>query len=218
VVLAFKPATLFILLILNSRKKDIMAENKRISAYPIEKLLLERHTSRALSGEEVSHEELMCLFEAARWAPSSFNIQPWRFVYATQADAQWAAFMDLLVPQNRVWAERAWALIILISNKNMPWDGTFSITHSYDTGAAGQNMMLQGYAMGLNVHPLSGFSYAAAAALLELTDEYAVEVMFAVGRHGSVELLPEKLQGREVITDRLPLEELVFHERFAPKK
>jgi nitroreductase len=162
----------------------------------------------------VTEQELMTVFEAAKWAPSAFNSQPWRFVYATQEDLRWHDFLHLLVLFNQEWAKSAWALVIVVSHKNFAKTGEFAITHSYDTGAACQNMTLQGFSMGLGVYPLSGFDYGRARDLLELPDDYAVEVMFAVGRPGPVSVLPEKLQAREVLTSREPLSKIVFREHF----
>lgn len=187
---------------------------QRKAAYPILPILLNRHSSRALSGELVSDEELNTLFEAARWAASSFNEQPWRYVYAMKGDVEWQKFFDLLLPANQVWAKAASVLIIVLSDKNFSFNGTFSPTHSYDTGAAGQNMALQGFAMGLIVHAIGGFDFARARDLLTVPDQYAVEAMIAVGRPGSVSELPEKLQQREVLTDRKPLAEIAFRQYF----
>ncbi|MBM3887117.1 nitroreductase, partial [Candidatus Dependentiae bacterium] len=107
-----------------------MTKSLRKSEYPILPLLLNRHSSRALSGEKVSHEELMAIFEAAKWAPSSFNNQPWRFIYSTREDARWTDFFNLLMPINQEWAERAWALVVVVSHKKFTKTGQFSPTHS----------------------------------------------------------------------------------------
>jgi nitroreductase len=195
-------------------KERSMSESKRKADYPILPLLLNRASSRALSGESVSELELNILFEAARWGASSFNEQPWRYIYAQQGDEQWQKFFDLLVPANQVWAKAAWVLMVVVSDKNFSFNGEFSPTHSYDTGAAGQNMALQGFSMGLIVHAIGGFDYARARDLLELPNQYAVEAMIAVGRPGSVSALPEKLQAREVLTTRKPVSDIVFRQYF----
>lgn len=191
-----------------------MSKPGRTSEYPILPLLLERHSSRAMSGEIVTEHELMTLFEAAKWAPSSFNSQPWRFIYATQEDGRWHEFLSLLVIFNQEWAKSAWALVLVVSHKNFAKTGEFAVTHSYDTGSACQNMVLQGFSMGLRVHPLSGFDYARARDLIELPEDYAVEVMFAVGKPGPISVLSEKLQAAEGLTQREPLSKLVFREHF----
>jgi nitroreductase len=93
----------------------------RKADFPIEPLLLDRWSPRAMSGEEIAHEELMRLFEAARWAPSSFNAQQWRALYARRGTDHWPVFFDLLVEANKSWAKNAAALVVFISRR-------FSIT------------------------------------------------------------------------------------------
>ena len=104
----------------------------------IEKFLLDRWSPRAMSGEEISQEELMRLFEAARWAPSSFNTQQWRALYARRGTEHWQTFFDLLVDANKAWAKNAAVLVVFISRKNFDHNNEPSVTHSYDCGAAGR--------------------------------------------------------------------------------
>src|SRR5215468_9437686 len=122
----------------------------RKADYAIEPLLLDRWSPRAMSGEEISHEELMRLFEAARWAPSSFNAQPWHALYARRNTEHWQTFFDLLVDANKTWAKNAAALVVFISRQI--FDDEPSVTHSYDCGAAWENFALQGFRQGLVVH------------------------------------------------------------------
>src|SRR5499433_4297082 len=100
----------------------------------IEPFLLDRWSPRAMSGEEISNEELMRLFEAARWAPSSFNAQPWRALYALRGTEHWQTFFDLLVDANKVWAKDAAVLVVFISRKFFEHHNEPSVTHSYDAG------------------------------------------------------------------------------------
>jgi len=113
----------------------IKGSDFRKSEYPIQELLLDRWSPRALSGEALSEAELMPLFEAARWAPSSGNFQPWRFLYARRDTDFWPAFLGLLVPRNQAWAQRAGALVLVISRTHFDGDGRPCRTHSYDSGA-----------------------------------------------------------------------------------
>ncbi len=184
--------------------------NKRIPEYPVHELLLNRWSPRAMSGEPVSHNELMSLFEAAKWAPSSYNNQPWRFIYVTKDMEQWQQFFDLLDPFNENWAGPAWALIVVLSRKNFEYNDEPSKTCSYDVGAACQNLALQGHASNLVIHAIEGFDYDKARSELSISDEYNIEVMFSVGKPGKVEDLPESLQKREIYSDRKKLQELVF--------
>src|SRR6184192_3470352 len=114
----------------------IKGSEVRKADFPIEPLLLDRWSPRAMSGEEISREELMRLFEAARWAPSSFNAQQWRALYARRGTAHWQTFFDLLVDANKAWARNAAALVVFISRKFFDHNDEPSVTHSYDCGAS----------------------------------------------------------------------------------
>ena len=95
----------------------IKRSDVRKADHDIEPLLLDRWSPRAMSGEEISEEELMRLFEAARWAPSSFNAQQWRALYARRGTQHWQIFFDLLVDANKAWAKNAAALVVFIFAK-----------------------------------------------------------------------------------------------------
>jgi nitroreductase len=170
-----------------------------------------------MSGEEISREELMRLFEAARWAPSSFNAQQWRALYARRGTEYWQTFFDLLVDANKAWAKNAAVLVVFISRKNFDHNDERSVTHSYDCGAAWENFALQGFQQGLVVHGMQGFDYDRARKELRIPDDFQVEAMAAVGRPGPKELLPEKLQARETPNDRRKLSQSVFEGPFTSK-
>ena len=133
---------------------------------PVEAMIYHRWSPRAMSGESLTDSELMRLFEAARWAPSSFNEQPWRFVYARRDAEHWPRFFELLSDGNRRWAGAAAVLIVVVSRTSFERNGNLSRTHSYDTGAAWQNLALQGSRMGLVVHGMAGFDYERARDVL----------------------------------------------------
>lgn len=181
----------------------------RKSDYPIATLLLDRWSPRAMSGEPIETSELLRLFEAARWAPSSFNAQPWRALYARRDTEHWALFLGLLVDANREWAERAAVLVVFISRKNFEHNGKPSITHRYDCGAAWQNFALQGFHQGLVIHGMQGFDYDRARAELRIPDDFQVEAMAAVGQPGDPETLPEKLRPKESPNDRRKVTETI---------
>src|SRR5437588_9323445 len=111
----------------------------RKADFPIQPLLLDRWSPRAMSGEPISRDELMRLFEAARWAPSSFNAQQWRALYAHRDTEHWSVFFDLLVDANKMWAKNAAVLVLFIARKNFEYNNEPSVTHSYDCGAAWEN-------------------------------------------------------------------------------
>jgi len=187
---------------------------KRKAEYPIVDMILQRWSPRALSDEPVTDDELMRLFEAARWAQSSYNAQPWRFVYAHHGAAEWGQFFDFLVPFNKRWADKAAVLIVVLSRKRFERNDKPSRTHSFDTGAACQNLALQGYAQGLVVHGMEGFDYDRARKELGVPEEYAIEALFAVGKPGKKRDLPQELQEREEPSDRKPLKLSVFKGSF----
>ena len=186
----------------------------RRSDYPIESILIDRWSPRAMSGEEISQAELMRLFEAARWAPSSFNSQQWRALYAHRNTEHWQTFFDLLVDGNKAWAKNAAVLVMFISRRFFDHNNKPSATHSYDCGAAWENFALQGFQQGLVVHGMEGFDYERARRELRIPDEFQVEAMAAVGKPGPKESLPEKLQARESPNERRKLSESVFEGPF----
>jgi nitroreductase len=196
----------------------IKGSQVRKADHQIEQILLDRWSPRAMSGEEILEEELMRLFEAARWAPSSFNTQQWRALYARRGTEHWQIFFDLLVDANKTWAKNAAVLVVFISRKLFDHDNEPSVTHSYDCGAAWENFALQGFHQGLVVHGMQGFDYERARKDLAIPDEFQVEAMAAVGRPGPKELLPEKLQRRESPNDRRRVSESVFEGRFRPNR
>ena len=178
----------------------------RKAEYPIDDTFLARWSPRAMSGEEIPEADLMAMFEAARWAPSANNNQPWRILYARRSGEHWQLFFDLLVDANKVWARNAAALLLFISKTTFDHNGKPSVTHSFDTGAAWQNLALQGFSKGFVVHGMQGFDYERARATLNIPGEYHVEAMAAVGRPGDAESLSEELRKREVPNDRTKLE------------
>jgi nitroreductase len=192
----------------------INASQHRNAGHAVDQLFPDRWSPRALSGEPIAEEELMALFEAARWAPSSNNNQPWRILYARRESAHWPIFLDLLVDANRLWAQHAAALLVFISKTTFDHNGQPSITHSFDTGAAWQNLALQGFMKGLVVHGMQGFSYSRAKTELHIPDDFQVEAMAAIGRPGRIEDLPENLRQREIPSGRKALSEIVCEGSF----
>lgn len=163
-----------------------------------------------MSGESIPIEELMSLFEAARWAPSSFNNQPWRFIFAQRDSEHWQTFVQLLNEFNQSWASRAAVLVVVVSKKTFDFSGKPSRTSAFDTGAAWENLALEASARNFVAHGMEGFDYEEARAQLHIPNEFDVQAMIAIGRHGSVEELPATIQEREFPSDRRPLEEIVM--------
>ena len=189
-------------------------ETSRKSSYDINPLILNRWSPRSMSGEELNEKEFMPLFEAARWAPSSYNNQHWRFIYAKKDTKYWNSFFNLLVPGNQAWAKNAALLVIAVSKKTFDHNGKPAITHSFDTGAAWENLALEGSKRNLVVHGMEGFDYDKAREFLKLTEEYQVEAMIAIGKPGKKEDLPEQARAMEQPSGRRPLSEIVFEGEF----
>jgi len=177
----------------------------RKADHPIDKLFLDRWSPRAMSGEEIPESDLMALFEAARWAPSSYNNQSWRILYARRQSESWPLFFDLLVQPNKVWAQNASALLLFISKTTFDFNGKPSITHSFDTGAAWENLALQASLKGYIAHCMQGFDYNRAKTVLGIPEGFQVEAMVAVGKPGQKESLPEEMQKGESPNDRRKL-------------
>ena len=182
----------------------------RKADYPIDSVFLDRWSPRAMSGEPITEEELFTLFEAARWAPSSFNNLPWRILYARRDTPHWPLFFNLLVEFNQSWAKHAAALVIFISKKTFDHNGEPALTHSFDTGAAWENFALQGALKGLVIHGMQGFDYDKARTTLNIPEGFNVEAMAVIGKPGRKEDLSEKLRERETPSDRRNLTETAF--------
>jgi len=176
--------------------------------HPIDPIFIERWSPRAMSGEPISGGELNTLFEAARWAPSTYNEQEWRFLYAKRGGAHFPGFLGFLLEANQAWCGNAAVLIVLLSHKVFSRNGTPNPVHTFDAGAAFENLALQGARMGLVVHGMAGFDREKARAKLKVPDDYDVEVMIAVGKPGDPDKLPSELRDREVPTDRKSIDEI----------
>jgi len=187
----------------------IKGSEKRRADHPIDKLFLDRWSPRAMSGEPIDLDDLMVLFEAARWAPSSFNNQPWRILFARRDTVHWPVFLDLLAKSNQRWAGNAAALLLFISKMTFDHNGKPARTHSFDAGTAWENLALQANMRGYIAHGMQGFDYIRAKTTLQIPDEYQVEAMIAVGKPGSRESLPEDLREIETPNNRRPLAQTV---------
>ena len=192
---------------------------QRRSDYPIHEMFLNRWSPRAFTGQSITQEELLTMLEAARWAATSYNSQPWRFLYALRETVAWERFLNLLVPFNRSYAKDAAALGFLVSNSTMrsPRSGNEvpSPTHSFDAGTASGYFALQASLMGWYVHGMVGFDANRASEELRVPNGYTVEAVYAVGRMAHPAGLPEELRTRDVPSNRRSLGELAFEGGFS---
>lgn len=183
-------------------------QQSRKNDFPIHPLILNRWSSRSMSGEPITDAELFPLFEAARWAPSSYNGQPWRILYVKRETSYWDRLFDLLVDFNKEWCGEAAALGLIFSRTTFEKSGKPSKTHAFDTGAAWENMALEGTARGLVVHAMEGFDYDRAQILVP--KDHEVHAMFAVGKKAPKANLSKELQEREIPSPRKKISEFIF--------
>lgn len=189
--------------------------NHRTPKYEISPLLLNRWSPRSMTGEPLSDDELFPLFEAARWAPSSFNGQLWRFILGRrQHQQEFDKFLNLLVPGNQAWAKNAAALVVVVSRTRFELNDRQSVTHAFDTGAAWENLAIEASRRGLVAHGMEGFDYVRAKKELGVPDDFEAHAMLAIGRRAPADNLPEKYRASEHPNSRRPLHEIVFAGRF----
>lgn len=196
---------------MNAVVKDI-----RVAEHPVDPQFTGRWSPRAFADQPLSRADVLSLLEAARWAPSAANNQPWRFVWALKGEAAFDAIAASLVPFNKAWAEKAAALIVVASKTVVEKDegAVPNIVHAFDTGAAWGYLALQAHLNGLVAHAMGGFDHAAAGAAVALPENHALHAVVAVGVQGDVASLPEGLRAREVPSPRLSLDAVAKHGSF----
>ncbi len=185
--------------------------------HPVHPLFVERWSPRAFDSSVLPDADLMTIFEAARWAPSAFNAQPWRFLYAKREDADWERFLNLLIPFNQSWAKTASVLIYICSDTLMetkPGEFSPSHTHSFDAGAAWASLALQASLMGYHAHGMAGVHWDEVRRELNVPERFRVDAAAVIGRMGDVSVLDERLRAREVPSDRMPVTDFAFHGAF----
>ena len=183
--------------------------------HAIEPLFFRRWSPRSMSGQPLSQEELLTLFEAARWAPSTYNEQEWRFLYARRDTPHWQTFFDLLAEGNQAWCRNAAVLVVVLARKTFTRNGKPNPVHLFDAGAAWENLALQATVMGLVAHGMQGFDFEKARTALKVPDHYAVAAMFALGHPGNPEGLPPDYRKLEVPNGRRPVSESICEGPFA---
>lgn len=170
-------------------------------------LFVERWSPRAFDGTPLPLEDLNIILEAAALAPSAFNYQPWRFLYALHGDAHWDAFLSLLLPSNAAWAKQAGALLIIVSDMLMRHgsDARNNHSHSFDAGAAWALLALQATALGYHAHGMTGIDQDKIRTDLDIPEDFRIEAAVAIGRKADPETLPDALRAREVPSGRHPV-------------
>jgi nitroreductase len=176
-----------------------------------------RWSPRAFGDETMSEAQILALLEAARWAPSAANVQPWRFAWGLRGDAAFGAIFDSLAPGNQAWAGRAAALVVIGSKTTRPTPEGAVVAngfHAFDAGAAWASLALQAHLAGWAAHGMGGFDPAKLSAALNLAEGHALHAVAAIGRVGNPEALPEALRARELPSGRKALAEIAGHGAF----
>lgn len=191
--------------------------NSRTSEHTIDAFFLDRWSPRAFTGESIPQETMLTILDAAHWAPSSGNNQPWRFIYGLKDTTHFDTLLELLVPGNQLWAKNAGALMIVISKthrQSSTGEEREAYTHSYDTGAAWFSVIAQAMKLGYHAHGMEGFDRIKAIEVLGIPDGYRVEAAAAIGRIADKSTLPEELAAREIPSKRRPVSEIAFEGKF----
>jgi nitroreductase len=172
-----------------------------------------RWSPRSFSSREVLPEDLKTVLDAARWAASSYNEQPWRFVVATKADKEaYDKFLTALIPFNQGWAKSAPVLILTVAKTKFSHNGEANYHALHDAGAALAQLMLQATALGLHTHGMAGYDHAKMRTVLGIPEDYALGTAVALGYLDTPEKLPEGgMRDQEIAPrQRKPLAELAY--------
>lgn len=191
--------------------KDI--KELRQAMHEIDPIHVARWSPRAFSNQEVPESVLYSIFEAARWAPSAANIQPWHFIYARTAEDR-DTFLQFINPNNARWCKEAPVLVAVMSKIDAERFGGYNIAHAFDTGTAWGFLALEAARKGLVTHAMGGFDREQAKQLLDIPENYEVHAIVAVGYHGETESLPEDLREREIPSGRKAIDEFTSEGRF----
>ncbi len=185
------------------------------TTYPIHELIKKRRSPRAFAERPVEHGKLLSLFEAARWAPSALNAQPWSFILATKEDLEgFNRLLECLPEKNQRWAHAAPVLILSVAHLYLQ-TGKPDRLAFYGVGLAVENLVIQATALGLYVHQAVGINKEAVEKAFNIPEGYEPVDMIAVGYLGDPKSLPDDLQEQErAPRERKPLEQFVFSERW----
>src|SRR5690348_14072754 len=197
-------------------QEESSVQKVALADFPVNDLVRSRWSPRAFADTPVDPEILTSLFEAARWAPSSNNEQPWVYLVATRSDSEaFEKTLGVLVEFNAAWARKAPVLAIAVSRINFDSNGTPNRNAFYDTGAATAWLTVEATARGLAVHQMAGFDHAKAKQIFEIPPDYEPIAAMAIGYPGDPNSLPEKLRDREVAPrTRKPLTAFVMSGRW----
>ncbi|MEZ4749921.1 MAG: nitroreductase family protein [Bdellovibrionota bacterium] len=179
-----------------------MATSPRVAEHNVDELFISRWSPRAFLDKPVPEADLMALFEAARWAPSCFNDQPWLFLY-TQKETDRELFLSLLMDSNQVWASRAPVLMFALTRKHFSHNQAPNRLAAFDTGAAWMSLAMAAHKRGLATHAMGGFHQEAAYEKLQVPrEQFEIQCAIALGYQAPAASLPENLREREKPSQR----------------
>jgi nitroreductase len=197
--------------------EQVEAAKQAPSASNLHEIIGKRWSPRAFSDKPVSPKDLKSLLEAAHWAASSFNEQPWRFILGRRGDATYQKILDTLVPFNQDWAKSAPILVLTAAKKTFSHNGSPNYYGLHDTGAASATLALQAASLGLHTHSMAGFNHDKARADFKIPEDFDIGAVTAVGYFGDPETLPDGLKKQEISgRTRKPLSDVVFSEWETP--
>jgi nitroreductase len=183
--------------------------NERRFGSDIMQEIKERWSPRAFSNEKISDDDLSAILEAARYAPSCFNEQPWKFIVAEEAD-ELVKMLNILAPQNQEWAKNAAILILVLSKKTFEANGKENYWHMFDAGTTLGYLSLEAQRRGLITHAMGGFSKEKAAEVYNISNEYSILAVVAVGKYGNFDELFDNIKEREQPGTRKELKEIII--------
>jgi len=197
-------------------RKILPAAFARQPEAEVDQLFLERWSRRALSDRPLTAQQISTLFEAARWAPSANNLQPWLFVYANLPE-DLAKARTLLKETNQRWASRAPLLVFVFARKRHPETGAPLRTAAFDTGAAWQSLALQAHKLGLSTRAMGGIHHELSYEALGVpAEDFESMAGIAIGYPGERDVLPADLQEKEQPNLRKSVREFAFEGRYTP--
>jgi nitroreductase len=195
-----------------SGKNDLITKIANTDV-PIHDLIARRWSARAFSTKKVEKSKLLSILEAARWAPSSRNEQPWRYIVFTDDNPEKLDKARSVLLEINNYAKRAPILICEITKKTYSDNGIYNRLHFHDLGAANENMFLESFNQGLIMHEMGGFDRDKARKVFNIPDEYEIGIMIAIGYQDSHEILPERYREKaNSPRERKPLSEIAFLE------
>ena len=194
-------------------RKEIVAKNAETD-HPVSELIAKRWSARAFSTRPVEKSKLLSILEAARWAPSSRNEQPWRYIVFTNDNPEMLRKAQSVLKEINDYAKRAPILICAITKKTYSENGSLNRLHFHDLGAANENMFLEAFEQGLIMHEMGGFDVEKAREIFDVPEDYEVGIMIAIGYQDTYHVLPDRLREKAFAPRlRKPLSEIAFIEK-----